>query len=195
MTATMELEAVRSFWPTLLRHQESLSLSAELPLVGLRGLEPTFELAALDADPGLPQSGDVEPGAYPKFSRVSQSSIAGLRRLIQSRSSSERPGEWAERLLRFCELRLPTLQRRSLEAHGDPENVRSLYGQIVALLLDRYRVCGDLRLLNTVLKLADLPWTRSTLSPAAEDDKLVSAALCARNRLLTAQALRELEAR
>lgn len=189
----MELEAVREFWPALLRRQQALAQDPALPLVGLRGLESSFGLTPLDVDVDPPESIATEPGGYPRFARIGESEIVALRELIRRGSPSAAVEVWAEGLLRFCELRLATLKRRSLEVHGTRETVRSLYVQIVALFVDRHRACDDVRLINAALKLADLPWTRSTLSTAASGDALVSAALCARNRILIAHALRELD--
>ena len=104
-------------------------------------------------------------GIKPGFRRVSLELLAALRRSFHASAlPSPEFGMWAESLLRFCEIRSPSL--RSAVAERWPLSSESRMGmlQVANLLFDWYAASGDLRFLNTCLKLRDRDFVVSLAS-------------------------------
>lgn len=92
------------------------------------------------------------------FKDLRHEDLLDLRYLLYTRESSETAAFWAEKLLRFCEVRLNSLRQRSKEKCGNLYEGKILVLHLAAFLLDYAEFSHDLRYLNTVLKLLDQNW-------------------------------------
>ncbi len=127
----------------------------------LEHLEPclnAFGLRSLD----LPViDWQVEPDMLTKeasFKESNHAILLNLRRCLYAGKEMETVRNWAEKLMRFCEVRLPSLRQRAIEKCGNPANANLLVLHVTAFLVDYALNSKDLRFLNTALKLADLNW-------------------------------------
>lgn len=134
----------------LLRHESA-------PLAGcgwLRGIVPAEALAA-----EISVTVCVNPkGVEPAFKNTSCGILLALRRAIQTGTDSDIVEAWAEKLLRFCEIRRLVLRERALEIWQNEPAGRLGCLEMGAFLLDHFMHVHDSRHLNLVLKLLDLPW-------------------------------------
>jgi hypothetical protein len=94
----------------------------------------------------------------PSFKVVTNDHLFSLRQCIYSRRNSAVVDPWAEKLMRFCEIMLPDLKRRSIEKCGTNQAARLHLLHLATFLMDQSIATQDLRYLNTVLKLMDLKW-------------------------------------
>jgi len=145
------------WWQTLLQRNVEILDDPSLPLIGLDKALVYYNLPALprlgfELDPaaGFPS---VEPG----FATLPDGALPGLRRALFSHNASDEVGKWAEKLMRFCEVRYSTLARRAREKWRNKRTVHSNMLQLAAFLLDYGIQNRDYRYVNTVLKLGDLP--------------------------------------
>lgn len=65
---------------------------------------------------------------------------------------------WAETNLRFCEVRMSSLEQRASEKCGGRGEARLHVLHLASFLLDQGTRARDARFLNTVLKLLDARW-------------------------------------
>jgi hypothetical protein len=92
------------------------------------------------------------------FKQLSHDRLSALRGLLYAGQEMEKVGVWAEKLMRYCEIYLPTLKRRALDKWGSPLSRQLGMLHLACFLLDYQFASQDLRCLNTVLKLMDLKW-------------------------------------
>lgn len=128
-----------------------------LPFAGLEAILPVFDLL-----PVPPIAADIPeaalPAPSPAFKNLDLETLLLLRRYFYSRIHLDFAARWAETLMRFCELRLPSLQERARQKWGTAAQGRQNMLEVGIFLLDAALVLEDLRFLNTALKLSDLKW-------------------------------------
>ncbi len=131
------------------------------------GLKP---LPSIRSEPPTPVDIDsVEPA----FKNLTDEFVLALRHHAEAGTQTTTVAAWAEKLLRFCEVRHHTLRARTLKSCPQPAVAQRRMLHVAAFLTDEFLRSGDLRLLNTVLKLADLKWI---CRPRALDKALASSA-------------------
>lgn len=145
-------------WDIVQRADGGLLRDIFLPLPGLEACLACFDLPALPAaDVTMPASFD--PGSVkPAFKNVTDDILLSLRHHAAAQTELPAVSQWVEKLMRFCEIRHRDLKGRALKVchTRDAAQLRLLH--LAALLMDQCFHTKDLRLLNTVLKLADLKW-------------------------------------
>jgi len=104
---------------------------------------------------------------------------------------------WSETLMRFCELRLPTLSKRSRHKWGGRREARTGLLHLAAFLADCNQAFADIRYLNTSLKLLDLTplanFSSSIKGLPSHADDVHEVLLQTRILLITEAALTRLE--
>jgi hypothetical protein len=94
----------------------------------------------------------------PSFKELNNEILLDLRYCLYTGESLDTAALWAEKLLRFCEVRLTSLRKRAIEKCASQREGQLLVLHLAAFLLDYGAHTDDLRYLNTVLKLADQKW-------------------------------------
>jgi hypothetical protein len=94
----------------------------------------------------------------PSFKALDHDILLDLRYYLYTGEALDSTAVWAEKLLRFCEVRLNSLRQRAKEKCGNLHEGRYLMLHLAAFLLDYAEYAKDLRYLNTVLKLLDQKW-------------------------------------
>jgi methionyl-tRNA formyltransferase len=97
-------------------------------------------------------------GILPSFKALTPEILHSLREHVYRADQPETVQNWAEKLMRYCEIFLPSLQERARKKCGNSMQSRYLVLQLAAFLLDVSVFTHDARFLNTVLKLLDLRW-------------------------------------
>jgi folate-dependent phosphoribosylglycinamide formyltransferase PurN len=97
-------------------------------------------------------------GLQPSFKGLTPEILLVLRECLYRADGLDIVRNWAEKLMRYCEIYLPGLEQRALKKCGGSLDARLLVLQLAAFLLDASLVFRDLRFLNTVLKLLDQRW-------------------------------------
>lgn len=92
------------------------------------------------------------------FKDLRHTDLLDLRYCIYTGESIETVAVWAETLLRFCEVRMASLKKRTVEKCGSLIDGQLILLHLAAFLLDYGEQTGDLRYLNAALKLADQKW-------------------------------------
>jgi hypothetical protein len=92
------------------------------------------------------------------FKDLQHEDLIDLRYCLYTGEALDTANVWAEKLLRFCEVRLNSLRQRATEKCGNLNDGRLLVLHLAAFLLDYAGFSRDLRYLNTVLKLLDQKW-------------------------------------
>lgn len=94
----------------------------------------------------------------PSFKELNHEILLDLRNCLYTGESLDVAALWAEKLLRFCEVRLSSLRKRAIEKCVSLREGQLLLLHLAAFLLDYGAYTKDLRCLNTALKLADQKW-------------------------------------
>jgi methionyl-tRNA formyltransferase len=163
---TKVLDQLNAWWALIVRHEPSKVNNLLMPLSHLWGChEP---LSSLAGDLRIPvevisgyHSSMPTPEINPdeaSFKGVSQAVLLGLRMNLYASRDIEAVLVWAEKLMRYCEIYLPTLKKRALDKWVSAPQAQLGMMHLAAFLLDVYFSTKDLRYLNTVLKLLDLKW-------------------------------------
>ena len=145
-------------WDTITKHGENLWADDRFPLANLDAPIRFFRLKPLRT----PRISDAKQLATvdvsPAFKNLRDDILVSLRYHLFCDSEMELVALWAEKLLRFVEVRLPEIKQRSLSKWGDLGTARLQLLHIVVFFLDYCARTGDLRFLNAALKLKDLKW-------------------------------------
>ncbi len=118
-----------------------------------------------------PDQISIERLSRPGFKNLDAELLPHLRYCLGSGEFIDLAMRWAFELMRFCELNPTRLQAKALEKWPDKTYARLAMLQIGVLLLDAYEAKSDLRLLNTVLKLIELPWPLTPQTIARDLDR------------------------
>jgi hypothetical protein len=127
----------------------------------LEHLEPC--LAAFGLEPIVLPTMELKaaPEMFSKdasFKESSHAVLLSLRQCLYEAKGMPTVANWADKLMRFCEVRLSSLRQRALEKCGNSADAGLLMLHLSAFLLDYALYSKDTRYLNTALKLADLHW-------------------------------------
>jgi hypothetical protein len=149
---------LRALWASIQMIDMKLITSENQPLWNLEPCLQSFGLDPLSL-PAL--SREVAPEVFSKdasFKESSDAILLSLRQCLYDAKEMPSVSNWADKLMRFCEIRLPSLRQRAVEKCGSRNAANLLMLQVSAFMLDYALYSKDARYLNTVLKLADLRW-------------------------------------
>lgn len=134
-----------------------LQAHPRLPFAGLEGVLRFFDL--LPAPVLLPAL-TIErlPEVTPAFKNLDADTLLVLRQCLYTGQHLDLATRWAEALLRFCEVRLNSLQERAIRKWGTLAAARLHMLELGVFLLDVSLAQQDWRLLNTALKLSGQLW-------------------------------------
>lgn len=160
MNSPVNHTIIRDCWE-IIRQTEPKSLSdPRLPLLNIAGALSYFRLDPLPAmETSKSMSGSPSLPRKPDLEDLTDLTLTSLRRHIHAQTEPDAVAAWAEMSMRFCELRYREL--RAVVASKSGSNRRAsqtLLLHVAAFLMDQYIDVKDIRLLNTVLKLAELDW-------------------------------------
>lgn len=149
---------IRECRDLILRIDPGRLAAKPFPLLHIDDLLSCFDLPPLR----LPDLDVVTPGEIPdvkpSFKNLTDDILLCLRHAVHAQTEQVAVSKWAERLLRFCELRYRTLYERSIGKCGTRVAAELHLLHLAAFLADQAIHSGDVRVLNTVLKLSDLNW-------------------------------------
>ena len=155
----MKDEKLKALWNLATYAQRSPDADRYAIFSGLNRYASLLEVQPFDGQEttalhdGLP-SADI----VPSFQGLTEEILLSLRENVAVSDHQAIIAAWAEKLLRFCEVRRPILKQKALDKWkniGDASrNIRFL----TLFFLDYYRLHRDLRFLNVVLKLVDVKW-------------------------------------
>lgn len=132
----------------------------------------------------------------PSFKNLEQADFTVLRYWLFEGENDLQTYDWAETLMRFSEINQNSLMEKARIKFQSRSKARLFLLEMSAFLLDFYFMRKDLRFLNTVLKLIDLPglFTRHTISKdlAGNIDQISIALLQIRVMLMSRAALHQL---
>jgi hypothetical protein len=96
----------------------------------------------------------------PSFKNLTPEILMNLRLSLTSNHEPENAtvGIWAEKLLRYCEIRQADLRNRVKEKWKKDLQARQNMSDIAGFLFEYYKSYHDIRFLNVVLKLSDKRW-------------------------------------
>ena len=146
----------KSSWNLIRREWDSLSSERTNPLFGL---DTWLEFNELPADHR--SIAPPPPAPLPaklRFSLVDNSVLMELRRRLYVADLGDETARWCGKILRFCELKLSSLQSRLLDRCEERKQARQVLLHLGLTLGWAAHAFGDLRYLNAALKIADLPW-------------------------------------
>ena len=154
----MNEAAIRDTWQ-LISHLPSERLNDPyLPLEHLDGPLRHFQLEPVQSGKKRFVKDSAIFSKDANFKDLQHADLLDLRYCIYTAESLDTVAIWAETLLRFCEVRLASLKKRAVEKCGSLFDAQLITLHLMAFLLDYGGQTGDLRFLNTALKLADQKW-------------------------------------
>jgi hypothetical protein len=182
------------WWKRISALDSSLLNHPSLPLAGMEEVSGWFNIPALTLQPA-PTSPKSRPALpQPAFKNLSDDVLLTLRLNL---AGDDETSQWAEKMMRYCEIFYSSLKQKSIDKCGDLPKARLHLLQLTVFLFEYYRYAKDLRFLNIALKLGDLGWL---VSPSLVESGLdkggeeALAALFGANVLMSLeQALGELE--
>jgi hypothetical protein len=182
---------VRDCWRIIRETDPSRLNDARLPLANLDDCLAYFELSPL---PVAETHGGDRPGisspATPSFKGLTDEFLLALRRHLFAQSESSLVTQWAETLMRFCEVRYHSLRSRAISKCGSKEAAQLHLLHLAAFLMDQAIETRDVRPLNTTLKLTDIKWlldTRTIARNLTRTDSRFVAALFQFRLVLTSE--------
>jgi len=94
----------------------------------------------------------------PCFKDLNDTILFSLRHNIYTQTHLNSVEKWAEKLMRFCEIRYSDLKKRAIKKCKNKSAAQLHILHLATFLMDHSILKRDIRLLNTVLKLSDLKW-------------------------------------
>lgn len=148
----------KDWWKEILQEQEWIQKDARVPLLDLDKYVDRCQLSPL-----LPMELNIAPFSLteigpPAFKDLTEEIVLGLRLNLHDQKDLDIIAVWAEKLMRFCEIRYRTLKKRAIKKCGDLPAARLHLLHLTVFFLDYCLYTKDLRFFNVVLKLLDLPW-------------------------------------
>jgi hypothetical protein len=192
----MNDSVIKDCWNVILQKDSRLFNDSRLPLFNIHDYLAYFKLPPLPPmEMKMDAATDIR-STEPGFSNLTDEILIGLRCNIYAGTKLDTVALWAEKLMRFCEIRYATLKQRSVEKWNNPTSAQLHLLHLSVFFLD-YAVCAnDARFLNTILKLADLKWVIHTKTIkqklSSVDQDFVSALFQFRILLITEYAMEQL---
>jgi len=116
----------------------------------------------------------------PSFKALTDDIIYSLRHHIYTKTKIDIVDKWAEKLMRFCEVRYSTLKKISISKCETKVAAQLHILHLACFFMDQSFSTKDIRFLNIVLKLADLEWVfnkRENVSALIEKNNDLNSAL------------------
>ena len=149
---------LRACWESVLHLDRGLLEASPGPLAGFQETAEFFGITPLPALRFEPMGVKDLAVEKPTFQGLTEPRLLALRRQTYTGQELEVVARWAETALRFCEVRLSSLEQRAAEKCGDAASAKAHVLHLASFLLDHGTRAGDARFLNTVLKLIDRRW-------------------------------------
>jgi len=150
---------IRDCWNIIRQTEPQLLADPRLPLSNIEKCLSHFGLPLLPTMDTRPVELLESPYFMkPSFKDLTDEILVSLRRHIYAKTELATVAHWAETLMRFCEIRYRTLRVRAIGKLKTKDAAQIHVLHLAAFLMDQAIDTNDLRLLNTVLKLADLKW-------------------------------------
>ena len=192
----MKCSMVTECWEKILQLDPRSLVDAPSPLINIEPYCVAFDLPSLPLPETRPETLSDIPATEPGFRTLTDDILLSLRRHIYARTDLATVSTWTETLLRFCEVRYRTLRERSKQCCESRAAARQRLLHLAAMLMDQAIYASDVRLLNIVLKLADIGWVLNRSRIRAKLDRngrhLVSALFQFRIVLMTEYAMQRL---
>lgn len=154
----MTIDGLKKCWELILQKDITEFKDYRFPLVNLRGCESYFGFQSLPLHKFTLENDFNIASEKPTFKNLTENKILTLRKYVYEEERNDSLDFWAEKLMRFCELYLPSLKKKALEKWKDKTSARLQMLLLSTFLLDYSFYSKDLRFLNTVLKLSDFDW-------------------------------------
>ncbi len=194
----MDKDKTLKYWQKICRLKPNLIDQFGFPLTNFNPGGKYFNLSSLNLPDFEFQLSDEISKAQPSFKEVTDDILMELTLKLQRQTDMDCVSLWAEKLMRFCEIRLPTLRKRAFTKMGSRIGAKNHLLRIASFLLDFYFSTQDLRYLNTVLKITDQKWIANSQKLGSgltfKDQRLEIALYEFRVLLLTTYALDALAA-
>ncbi|WP_446008355.1 hypothetical protein [Candidatus Electrothrix sp.] len=149
---------IQNCWNVVLQKERTLLTTVHQPLFFIDNYLSYFDL------PLLPHL-NVKPDALadissvdPSFKTLTDDIIFSLRYHIYNQAKSDIVDKWAEKLMRFCEVRYRNLKTISIGKCETKAKAQLHILHLGCLFMDQSLSTKDLRFLNVALKIADLKW-------------------------------------
>ncbi len=149
---------IQNCWNVIQQKDRTLLTTVHQPLFFIDNYLSYFDLPLL---PDL----NVKPDALvdissvdPSFKTLTDEIIFTLRHHIYNQTKPDIVDKWAEKLMRFCEVRYRTLKTKSKDKCATKAKAQLHILHLGCLFMDQYFSTKDLRFLNVALKIADLKW-------------------------------------
>jgi len=149
---------IQNCWNVIRQKERTLLTTVHQPLFFIDNYLSYFDLPLL---PYLNIKPDVLEDiclVVPSFKALTDDIIFSLRHHIYNQTKLDIVDEWSEKLMRFCEVRYPTLKTISKSKCKTQANARLHILHLGCLFMDQSLYTKDLRFLNVALKIADLKW-------------------------------------
>ena len=170
--------SIADCWGVILRTDPALLNHRLRPLASLEPCMHYFGLSPMQLDGETLPRADI-PAVAPGFKPLTDDILLSLRQHLVDRSDLTFVDLWAEKLLRFVELRRRSLRSRAVSKCGHAAAARLHVLHVACFLMDYAAFSRDVRFLNTALKIADMGWVlhRQTIMKnlSTRDDRFIAA--------------------
>lgn len=171
----LNFDRMNEWWKLILQKDAKILADKRAPLININDYLLYFKMPPISSLKSYISIVSHINSLQPSFQNLREDILLTLRHNIYAKKDFDIVTLWAEKLMRFCEIRYSILRKRSIEKWGNTTVARLNMLHLSAFLLDFCVYTKDLRFLNTVLKLIDLRWIvnkrtiRRDLSKEKED--------------------------
>jgi hypothetical protein len=149
---------IEKAWEAIRKKERSALVAGYQPLVFIDDYLSHFNLPLLPDLNVHPESLTDIDRIEPSFEALTDNITFTLRHHVYTRTKPDIVDKWAEKLMRFCEIRYRVLKERSVKKCGGKDAAQVHILQLACFFMDHSLATKDLRFLNIALKLADLNW-------------------------------------
>ena len=148
---------INDCWQAIAKKEHSTLNTKYQPLRDIEkylGLYPLQHLDIPSENKPEVDFSDIEPS----FQNLNDDILYSLRIKISASEDAQSTDMWAEKILRFCEVRYRHLKNRCFDKCKSHKAAKLHIMHIAVFLMDQGFKRDDIRFVNTVLKIMDLKW-------------------------------------
>jgi len=172
-------DLIAQCWREIGRADKEVIRGDGFSLVNVKEYLAYFGLSPLGYEIGPSKGFRIPCAVAPSFRNLTDEILLSLWYCLHRKENLTTVIEWAEKLMRFCEVRYRDVKRVATEKCGSKELARKHLLKLTAFFSDLANTSGDPRYVNIALKLAEQRWIvdgkRLKRELTAEGDELICA--------------------
>lgn len=151
-------QQLSQWWSEIKKNEATIVKSKYAPFINMQNCLPYFQLTSLNDSSDSFFMNIVPSNSEPSFANLNEEVMLFLRAKLYKNQQYAAVNAWAEKLLRYCEIRQKDIKKLAIKKWKNRQNAQLNMLHLMVFFLDMAYVRDDMRFLNIALKLNDHKW-------------------------------------